>query len=261
MKVHAEKKHTCSKRSNSYGTKWDLKRHAEDCGKTFQCTCGCPYASYRTGHEIPAEHKDPPSKKRKMENCLRSWKLSGKTVESLSNQPIPQPDVPELESLEIKLVASSEDSCNSNDKQQTLPAAPRYPQMLLLPKPKVALVKLPIMQFSPVPVFMPTADSSAQPVVLVVDHQGSAPGAVHLLPLSIGTLTLSLDLEALSKVVNPVAVEPISTGVDMTLFRSSKPQCIDIITNILMKNLNLRMLKVYYACLAVHVGIRTFTIA
>lgn len=65
MKMHAEKKHKCSKCSNSYGTKWDLKRHAEDCGKTFQCTCGCPYASrtalqshvYRTGHEIPAEHR------------------------------------------------------------------------------------------------------------------------------------------------------------------------------------------------------------
>ena len=65
MKMHAEKKHKCSKCSNSYGTEWDLKRHAEDCGKTFQCTCGCPYASrtalqshiYRTGHEIPAEHR------------------------------------------------------------------------------------------------------------------------------------------------------------------------------------------------------------
>ncbi|KAI4550316.1 hypothetical protein MJT46_019042 [Ovis ammon polii x Ovis aries] len=42
MKVHAEKKHKCSKCSNSYGTEWDLKRHAGDCGKTFPCTCGCP---------------------------------------------------------------------------------------------------------------------------------------------------------------------------------------------------------------------------
>ena len=236
MKMHAEKKHKCSKCSNSYGTEWDLKRHAEDCGKTFQCTCGCPYASrtalqshiYRTGHEIPAEHRDPPSKKRKMESCLHSQKLSRKTVESLSKQPIPRPDAPELETSEIKLVASFEDSCSSNAKQQTLPAAPRYPQKLLLPKPKVALVKLPVMQFSPVPVFVPTADSSAQPVVLGVDHQGSAPGAVHLLPLSIGTLILGLDSEAcslkeslpLSKVVNPVAVEPISTGIQVNLGKS-----------------------------------------
>uniref|UniRef100_A0A8C6D930 C2H2-type domain-containing protein n=1 Tax=Moschus moschiferus TaxID=68415 RepID=A0A8C6D930_MOSMO len=236
MKMHAEKKHKCSKCSNSYGTEWDLKRHAEDCGKTFQCTCGCPYASrtalqshiYRTGHEIPAEHRDPPSKKRKMENCLHNQKLSSKTAESLSNQPIPRPDAPELETSEIKLVASFEDSCSSNAKQQTLPAAPRYPQKLLLPKPKVALVKLPVMQFSPVPVFVPAADSSAQPVVLGVDHQGSAPGAVHLLPLSIGTLILGLDSEAcslkeslpLSKVVNPVAVEPISTGIQVNLGKS-----------------------------------------
>uniref|UniRef100_A0A8C6DRQ7 C2H2-type domain-containing protein n=1 Tax=Moschus moschiferus TaxID=68415 RepID=A0A8C6DRQ7_MOSMO len=236
MKMHAEKKHKCSKCSNSYGTEWDLKRHAEDCGKTFQCTCGCPYASrtalqshiYRTGHEIPAEHRDPPSKKRKMENCLHNQKLSSKTVESLSNQPILLPDAPELETSEIKLVASFEDSCSSNTKQQTLPEAPRYPQKLLLPKPKVALVKLPVMQFSPVPVFVPAADSSAQPVVLGVDHQGSAPGAVHLLPLSIGTLILGLDSEAcflkeslpLSKVVNPVAVEPISTGIQVNLGKS-----------------------------------------
>lgn len=65
MKMHAEKKHKCDKCSNSYGTIWDLKRHIEDCGKTFQCTCGCPYASrtallshiYRTQHEIPIEHR------------------------------------------------------------------------------------------------------------------------------------------------------------------------------------------------------------
>ncbi|XP_037372106.1 ATM interactor isoform X1 [Talpa occidentalis] len=233
MKMHAEKKHKCSKCSNSYGTEWDLKRHAEDCGKTFQCTCGCPYASrtalqshiYRTGHEIPAEHRDPPSKKRKMENYLHNQKLSSKTLETLSNQPTPRTDTQELETSEIKLVASFEDSCSSNARKQTLTTTPRYPQKLLLPKPKVALVKLPVMQFSPMPVFVPTADPSAQPVVLGVDHQGSAPGAVHLLPLSIGTLFLGLDSETcslkeslpLSKIVTPVAVEPISTGVQVNL--------------------------------------------
>jgi hypothetical protein len=74
MKMHAENKHKCSKCSNSYGTEWDLKRHAEDCGKIFQCMCGGLYASrtglqshiYGNGHEIPTEHSDPPSKK--MEN-------------------------------------------------------------------------------------------------------------------------------------------------------------------------------------------------
>ncbi|XP_008063165.1 ATM interactor [Carlito syrichta] len=235
MKMHAEKKHKCSKCSNSYGTEWDLKRHAEDCGKTFQCTCGCPYASrtalqshiYRTGHEIPAEHRDPPSKKRKMENCLQNQKMSNKTIESLSNQPIPRSDTQELEASKIKLVASLEDSCASNARKQTLTTPPRHPQKLLLPKPKVALVKLPVMQFSPVPVFVPTADSLAQPVVLGVD-QGSAAGAVHLLPLSVGTLILGLDSEAsapkeslpLSKIVSPVAVEPVRTGVQVNLGKS-----------------------------------------
>ena len=65
MKMHAEKKHKCSKCNNGYSTEWDLRRHAEDCGKTYRCTCGCPYASraallshiYRTGHELPTEHR------------------------------------------------------------------------------------------------------------------------------------------------------------------------------------------------------------
>ncbi|KAM4833381.1 ATM interactor isoform 2-T2 [Thomomys bottae] len=234
MKMHAEKKHKCSKCSNSYGTEWDLKRHAEDCGKTFQCTCGCPYASrtalqshiYRTGHEIPAEHRDPPSKKRKMENYLQNQKLSNKTIEPLNNQSTPQTDAQELRTSEIKLVASFEDSCGSSTRKQNISALPRNPQKLLLPKPRVALVKLPVMQFSPVPVFVPTAESSGQPVVLGVD-QGSATGAVHLVPLSVGTLILGLDSDTcslketlpLSKIVSPV-VEPISTGVQVNLGKS-----------------------------------------
>ncbi|OWJ99145.1 hypothetical protein Celaphus_00009700, partial [Cervus elaphus hippelaphus] len=57
---------------------------------------------------------------------------------------------------------------------------------------------------------------------------GLCPRGVHLLPLSIGTLILGLDSEAcslkeslpLSKVVNPVAVEPISTGSQVNLGKS-----------------------------------------
>ncbi|KAB0343396.1 hypothetical protein FD754_020322 [Muntiacus muntjak] len=192
MKMHAEKKHKCSKCRNSYGTEWDLKRHAEDCGKTFQCKCGCPYASRTALY-----------KKKKMENCLHSQNLSRKTTESLSNKPV-----------------SSTTRCSRtrNLKLQTLPAAPRYPQKLLLSKPKVALVKLPVMQFSPVPVLVLTANSWGQ----------LCPQGVHLLPLSIGTLILSLDSEVcslkesfpLSKVVSLVAVEPISTGSQVNLGKS-----------------------------------------
>uniref|UniRef100_A0A2K6SAZ0 C2H2-type domain-containing protein n=1 Tax=Saimiri boliviensis boliviensis TaxID=39432 RepID=A0A2K6SAZ0_SAIBB len=210
MKMHAKKKHKCSKCSNSCGTEWDLKRHAEDCGKIFRCTCGCPYAS-------------------RMENgnCLQNRKVSSKTIESLNNQPVPRPDTQELEASETKLEPSFEDSCGSKTEKQTLTPPPRYPQKLLLPKPKVALVKLPVMQFSLMPVFVPTADSPAQPMVVGVD-QGSAMGAVHLLPLSVGTLILGLDSEACSlneslplfKTAHPVALEPISTGIRVNLGKS-----------------------------------------
>uniref|UniRef100_A0A2K5DRS5 C2H2-type domain-containing protein n=1 Tax=Aotus nancymaae TaxID=37293 RepID=A0A2K5DRS5_AOTNA len=218
MKMHAEKKHKCSKCSNSYGTERDLKRHAEDCGKIFRCTCGCPYASrtalqshiYRIGHEIP----------RKMENCLQNQKVSNNTIESLNNQPVPRLDTEELESSEIKLEPSFEDSCGSNTEKQTSYNTANISS-------EVALVKLPVMQFSLVPVFVPTAGSSAQPLVVGV-HQGSATGAVHLLPLSVGTLILGLDSEACSlkeslplfKTANPVAVEPISAGVQVNLYKS-----------------------------------------
>jgi hypothetical protein len=82
------------------------------------------------------------------------------------------------------------------------------------------------MQFSPMPVFVSTADSLVQPVVLGVD-QGSSTGAVHLVPLSVGTLILGLDSEAcslkeslpLSKIINRV-IEPISTGVQVNLGKS-----------------------------------------
>ncbi|KAB0387320.1 hypothetical protein FD755_002276 [Muntiacus reevesi] len=195
MKMHAEKKHKCSKDSNSYGTEWALKRHAEDCGKTFQCTCGCPYAS-RTALQ------DPPSTERKIENCLHSQKLSSNHCWWLL----------------LKTLAAL--MPNSRLFQQL--------QMLLLPKPRVALVKLPIMQFSPMTVFAPTADSSAQPVVLSVDQQGCALGAMKLLAFSIGTLILGLVSEPCSlkeslpllKVVNAVAVELISTGIQVNLGKS-----------------------------------------
>uniref|UniRef100_A0A2K6V7H7 ATM interactor n=1 Tax=Saimiri boliviensis boliviensis TaxID=39432 RepID=A0A2K6V7H7_SAIBB len=198
--------------SDWYRIEWDLKRHTEDCGKIFQCTRGCPYTRrkalqshiHRTSHEIPAEHRDPPSKKKK-----GKWKTA-----------FHRPDTQELEASETKLEPSSEDSCGSNTEKQALTTLPRYPQKLLLPKLKVALVKLPVMQFSLLAVFVPTADSSAQPVVVR--------WAVHLLPLSVGTLILGLDSEACSlkeslplfKTANPVVVEPVSTGAQVNLCKS-----------------------------------------
>uniref|UniRef100_A0A2K6UM10 ATM interactor n=1 Tax=Saimiri boliviensis boliviensis TaxID=39432 RepID=A0A2K6UM10_SAIBB len=223
MKMHAKKKHKCSKCGNSYGTEWDLKRHAEDCGKIFPCTCGCPYASrtalqsyiYRIGHEIP--------------------KVTNKTTKSLNNQPVPRLDTQELEASEIKLEPSFEDSCGSNTEKQTSYNPAKISS-------EVALVKLPVMQFSLMPVFVPTADSSAQPLVVGV-HQGSATGAVHLLHLSVGSLILGLDSEACSlkeslplfKTATPVAVKPVSTGVQVNLGKSP-PALLQELGNTCQKN-------------------------
>ncbi|XP_031470791.1 ATM interactor [Phasianus colchicus] len=230
MKMHAEKKHKCDKCSNSYGTEWYLKRHIEDCGKTFRCTCGCPYASrpallshiYRTGHEIPAEHRDPPSKKRKMETSVHNQQLAEKANKAFIDTHSNNPGTQELESSEVKLVASFEGSCNSNFTKQV---HPKCTPKMLLPKPKVALVKLPVMQLAPLPVYVSATDSSVKPVVVAVDNQGSVVSTVHLLPQSVGILIPALEAETLvfkdsmpvSKVTNSGDNEAVSTGVQVDL--------------------------------------------
>ncbi|OXB80030.1 UNVERIFIED_CONTAM: hypothetical protein H355_014074 [Colinus virginianus] len=230
MKMHAEKKHKCDKCSNSYGTEWYLKRHIEDCGKTFRCTCGCPYASrpallshiYRTGHEIPAEHRDPPSKKRKMETSAHNQQLAEKANKAFMDAHNNNPGTQELESSEVKLVASFEGSCNSNFTKQV---HPKCTPKMLLPKPKVALVKLPVMQLAHLPVYVSATDSSVKPVVVAVDNQGSVVSTVHLLPQSVGILIPALEAETLvfkdtmpvSKVTNSGDNEAVSTGVQVDL--------------------------------------------
>ncbi|KAM9268825.1 ATM interactor isoform 2-T2 [Cariama cristata] len=214
MKMHAEKKHKCDKCSNSYGTEWYLKRHIEVCGKTFQCTCGCPYASrtallshiYRTGHEIPAEHRDPPSKKRKMETSVPNQQLAEKANEAFINTQNNNPGTQELESSEVKLVASLEGSCSSNFTNQM---QPKCTPKMLLPKPRVALVKLPVMQLAHLPVYVSATDSSVKPAVVAVDNQGS----VNFVPAAAWTPNSSVsscsqtDLSFSSQVLLPISVQ------------------------------------------------------
>ncbi|XP_054054246.1 ATM interactor isoform X2 [Rissa tridactyla] len=214
MKMHAEKKHKCDKCSNSYGTEWYLKRHVEVCGKTFQCTCGCPYASrtallshiYRTGHEIPAEHRDPPSKKRKMETSVHNQQLAEKANEAFINTHNNNPGTQELESSEAKLVASLEGSCSSNFTNQM---QPKCTPKMLLPKPKVALVKLPVMQLAHLPIYVSATDSSVKPAVVAVDNQGS----VNFVPAAAWTPSSSVsscsqtDLSFSSQVSLPISVQ------------------------------------------------------
>ncbi|KAK3570933.1 hypothetical protein QTP86_030716 [Hemibagrus guttatus] len=214
MKMHAEKKHKCLKCSNGYSTEWDLKRHAEDCGRTYSCTCGCPYASrtallshvYRTGHEVPKEHRYPPVKKRKMEKLSRSatkLKPNGQTYEmEVTEGAVPAegashtPDLPQRNSVNSKSL-----------------------QKLLLPMPKMALVNVPVMQLAHLPVLLPPAESGAlRSVVLTVDTQGSV-STLHLMPQSLGTVVPPLNTKSF-KETTPVSrsnLDAISTGIQVNL--------------------------------------------
>ncbi|XP_041047708.1 ATM interactor isoform X2 [Carcharodon carcharias] len=227
MKIHAEKKHKCDKCSNSYGTEWDLKRHAEDCGRIFQCTCGCPYASrpallshiYRTGHEIPAEHRDPPRKKRKSE-WLNQNHLNQVAKEKHEVQVAQDPTVTNKRNC-IK------SSCGDDGINQT-PAPAKQIQKLLLPKPKVALVKLPVMHLTHLPVLLSSGtsmDNSVKSIVVAVDNQGSILSTMHILPTSLGTLAPTMETKGLnfkgdlpiSKVTSIMMVEPVSTAVQVNM--------------------------------------------
>ncbi|XP_078066695.1 ATM interactor [Mustelus asterias] len=227
MKIHAEKKYKCDKCNNSYGTEWDLKRHTEDCGRIFQCTCGCPYASrpallshiYRTGHEIPAEHRDPPRKKRKSE-WLNQNHLSQVAKEKQEVQMVQDP-------TEMNKRTCTKNPCGDNGINQT-PAPAKHIQKLLLPKPRVALVKLPVMHFTHLPVLLSSGtsmDNSVKSIVVAVDNPGSILSTMHILPTSVGTLASTMEMKGLnfkgalplSKVANVMMVEPVSTAVQVNM--------------------------------------------
>ncbi|KAK9542667.1 hypothetical protein VZT92_000508 [Zoarces viviparus] len=219
MKMHAEKKHKCFKCNNGYSTEWDLKRHIEDCGKTYHCTCGCPYASraallshiYRTGHEIPTEHRIPPVKKRKMEKLL-SGPEKLKTIES-TFQIMPASKELAEAVLPSDTMVHIPDSVNQNSNPR------RSLQKLLLPKPKMALVSVPVMQLAHLPVLLPSTERGAlRSVVLAVDSQGSV-STLHLLPH--GAVVPQLDAKSLcfkdSMPTSRSSLGPISTGVQVSL--------------------------------------------
>uniref|UniRef100_A0A670YG28 ATM interactor n=2 Tax=Pseudonaja textilis TaxID=8673 RepID=A0A670YG28_PSETE len=237
MKMHAEKKHKCDKCTNSYGTIWDLKRHIADCGKTFQCTCGCPYASrtallshiYRTQHEIPVEHRDPPSKKRKTEISLSTCPLEEKTTDRTSaNIHSRCASAEDLETSEIKSTASSEDPSHFYCVQPTQ-AQPRNAPKFLLPKPKVGLVKLPVMQLTQLPILVPAPNSSVKPVVVTVDEKGSVMSTVHLMSVPVGIMIPTVETEALalkpppalSRTKTPNGTKPVSTGIQVNLGKAA----------------------------------------
>ncbi|XP_077419981.1 ATM interactor [Vanacampus margaritifer] len=219
MKMHAEKKHKCSKCNNGYSTEWDLKRHTEDCGKTYECTCGCPYASraallshiFRTGHEIPTEHRIPPVKKRKMEKLS----TSSEKVKITDNVIIPS--TREL----IEDSSSSDVIIQSPDSSSQMSSGHKSLQKHLLPKPNMALVSVPVMQLAHLPVLLPSTESGAlRSVVLAVNSQGSV-STLHLLPQASGAVVPQMVAKSLgfqdSMPTSRSGLGPISTGVQVGL--------------------------------------------
>ncbi|XP_077445961.1 ATM interactor [Stigmatopora argus] len=219
MKMHAEKKHKCSKCNNGYSTEWDLKRHIEDCGKTYQCTCGCPYASraallshiFRTGHEIPSEHRIPPVKKRKLE------KLSTSSEKARTNESVIGPSTHEL----IEGSSSSDIIIHGGDTGSQTSSGHKSLQKQLLPKPNMALVSVPVMQLAHLPVLLPSTESGGLgSVVLAVNSQGSL-STLHLLPQASRAVVPQLDPRSLgfqdSMPTSRSGQGPISTGVQVRL--------------------------------------------
>lgn len=94
-------------------------------------------------------------------------------------------------------------------------------QKLLLPKPKMALVSLPVMQLAHLPVLLPSADRGALgSVVLAVDPRGSV-STLHLFPQTSGAAGTQLDGKTMGyKSGSPAShphLGPISTGVQANL--------------------------------------------
>lgn len=94
-------------------------------------------------------------------------------------------------------------------------------QKLLLPKPKMALVSVPVMQLAHLPVLLPSTESGAlRSVVLAVDSQGSVT-TLHLLPQAAGAVVPQLDAKSLvfkdSMPTSRSSLGPISTGVQVSL--------------------------------------------
>lgn len=94
-------------------------------------------------------------------------------------------------------------------------------QKLLLPKPKIALVSVPVMQLAHLPVLLPSTDRGAlSSVVLAVDPRGSV-STLQLLPPTTGAVGTQLDAKNAGYEsglpTSQPNLGPISTGVQANL--------------------------------------------
>lgn len=95
---------------------------------------------------------------------------------------------------------------------------PKTLQKLLLPKPNVALVSVPVMQLAHLPVLLPSADSGAlRSVVLAVQSHASvgSVGTLQLLPPAAGAMVPSQP-DVKMVMTSRSGLEPVSVGVQVS---------------------------------------------
>lgn len=148
----------------------------------------------------------PPVKKRKMEKLL-SGRDKVKTSDSACHI------VPAGKDLaETVLPADATESATRNANPR------RNLQKMLLPKPKMALVSVPVMQLAHLPVLLPSTEATLRSVVLAVDTQGPV-GTLHLMPQTTSAMVPQLDAKSLGfkDGAPPSRSNPVSTGVQVRL--------------------------------------------
>ena len=120
-----------------------------------------------------------------------------------------------------KALLSADGASHSEPGSQNFNSTKNIPK-LLLPKPKIALLNVPVMQFAHVPVLLSSADSNAmRSVLLTVDSHGSVMSAIHLLPQSAGAAMPALGTRTLSSrdamPVSSLGLDGVSVGVQVNL--------------------------------------------
>lgn len=174
------------------------------------CLLSLPVIFFKKNNRIP------PVKKRKME------KLSSSCEKVKPSEPVGQ-NVPAAKELP-DTTWHSDKTVLVQDSLNHSSTPPKTLQKLLLPKPNVALVSVPVMQLAHLPVLLPSADSGAlRSVVLAVQSHGSvgSVSTLQLLPPAAGAIVPS---QPDAKMVgfrdgastSRSGLEPVSVGVQVS---------------------------------------------
>lgn len=153
-------------------------------------------------------------KKRKMEKLL-----SGS--EKVKNHESTGHVVPTTIELTEMAPAPSHTAVQITDFMGSNPNTSKTLQKFLLPRPKMALVSVPVMQLAHLPVLLPSTESGAlRSVVLAVDSQGSV-STLQLLPHATAAVVPQLDPKTLgftdSIQTSRSSLGPVSIGVQVSL--------------------------------------------